>query len=164
MDHHTSVYLYFDSDGLLLYVGITARGISRNREHNKTKDWWQYVARQEVEHYASRAEALQRETRLIKSRRPPFNAQQNPSHAQARADYLKLRALQSAVHLEHAPTAMPKGRIELDVVGFGEGMMTLASLERISAREIDVDGCIISGLGKRSKLIGAGVVRRGLRQ
>ena len=91
-DQSTSVYRYYDLNGLLLYVGITSRGISRNREHNTTKEWWGYVTRQVVDHYATRAEALDVERVLIRSFRPPFNAQHNPSHDQDKRAYLAFAA------------------------------------------------------------------------
>jgi predicted GIY-YIG superfamily endonuclease len=84
----TSVYRYYDSRDILLYVGITSRGIKRNREHNTTKEWWQFVARQEVEHYGSQEHASSREQGLIRKFRPPFNTRHNPSHEQDRAAYL----------------------------------------------------------------------------
>lgn len=88
----TSVYRYYDPRDLLLYVGITSRGSARNREHNASKDWWQYVARQEVEHYPTRGAAEQRERTLIRKYRPPFNTLHNVDPAGARAAYLAIQA------------------------------------------------------------------------
>lgn len=88
----TSLYLYYDRNDLLLYVGITARGVSRNREHNATKEWWPFVARQEVEHYPSRSAALAAERSAIRAFHPPFNIQHNPGHELARDAYLSLRS------------------------------------------------------------------------
>ncbi len=84
----TSLYLYYDVDGILIYLGITGRGMGRNREHNARAEWWPFVASQEVEHFASRAEAEAQEQRLIKLYHPPFNKQHNPYHEQVRAEYL----------------------------------------------------------------------------
>ena len=89
MAEPTSVYLYFDKLGVLLYVGITKRGITRQDEHT-LKEWWPFVAKQEIEHYDSREVAAARETMLIKERRPPFNKQQNRDHARLREAYLTL--------------------------------------------------------------------------
>lgn len=85
----TSVYLYFDSAGILIYVGITSRGINRQREHEKSKPWWGFTNRQEIEHYSSRAEALNREKFLISTYCPPFNTQHNPNMGAMDA-YLRL--------------------------------------------------------------------------
>lgn len=87
----TSVYQYFDENDVLIYVGITARSTSRQREHNADKMWWPFVARQTVEHYHARGEALLREGELIRAYRPPFNTQQNPGYLQTRAAYLLMR-------------------------------------------------------------------------
>lgn len=87
----TSVYRYYDSQDLLLYVGITSRATRRQREHND-KEWWPFVVRQEVEHYPSRPHAESRERGLIRRFRPPFNTQHNPDHAVTRAAYHDLMA------------------------------------------------------------------------
>lgn len=92
-DTPTSVYKYFDEYGILLYVGITNRGMQRQREHNKDKDWWQYVASQFVEHFPSRGEALDREAWLITTHTPPFNTQLNPNHKTVSASYKAFRKL-----------------------------------------------------------------------
>lgn len=83
----TSLYRYYDSFGVLLYVGITSRGASRNHEHNASKDWWQYVSRQDVEHFPTREAALTAERQEIIAKRPPFNRQHNPDHALLRHAY-----------------------------------------------------------------------------
>lgn len=88
----TSLYLYYDQNSLLLYVGITKRGISRNHEHNSTKEWWRFVARQEVQHFPDRPQALRAERQMIETYRPPFNVQHNPDHKLMREAYLQLRA------------------------------------------------------------------------
>lgn len=86
----TSLYRYYDEYDVLLYAGITSRGARRNAEHFK-KEWWQYVVRQEVEHFPSREAALMAESRTIRAFRPPFNTQQNPSYKEDRAAYLLFR-------------------------------------------------------------------------
>ena len=86
----TSVYRFYDENDLLLYVGITSRRVTRQYEHNSSKDWWKFVKRQEVEHYPSRREAMSRERGLITRFRPPFNTQHNPDHEAVREAYLSL--------------------------------------------------------------------------
>lgn len=73
----TSVYLYFDRGGVLIYVGITGRGVSRQQEHERDKPWWAYTHTQTIEHYPTRDEALAREAVLIATHCPPFNTQHN---------------------------------------------------------------------------------------
>ncbi|TDT31112.1 hypothetical protein [Naumannella halotolerans] len=94
-DTSTSVYRYYDRHKVLLYVGVTARGVSRNNEHN-SKPWWGFVSSQKIEHYQTRKEALSRESLLITEFQPPFNVQQNPASELARRAYM-----------QHVATAAP---------------------------------------------------------
>ena len=111
----TSVYLYFDRNDLLLYVGITGRGLARNSEHDASKEWWPYVTRQEIQHHPTRRSALSAERQMIRKYRPPFNVQHNPSHAAAREAYLtlattpagKVRDVMELIHHGHRKTRLP---------------------------------------------------------
>lgn len=125
---HTSLYLYYDKSDFLLYVGITSRGVARNREHDRGKEWWPYVARQEVEHLPSRVAALDRERALIQRHAPPFNVQHNSHHEAMRETYLAVRQI--------SPTAEPSpktlgNRIPLRVVGASGDRVTLASVDEL---------------------------------
>lgn len=116
----TSVYLYYDRHGILIYVGITSRGIKRNREHNETKDWWPFVTRQEVEHFDDRSAALDREKVLIETHCPPFNTQHNRAAAEVREAYLLFAAAHAQpMNLAAAVKAMQR-RIDLDLHEFGK--------------------------------------------
>lgn len=92
-DTPTSVYKYFDEFGVLIYVGITSRGATRQREHNKDKGWWEFVAMQQIEHHPSRGAALHREEELIRTHIPPFNVQHNAAHSAHRSAYLHFRKM-----------------------------------------------------------------------
>lgn len=87
----TSLYRYYDGRGILLYVGITGRGATRNHEHNMSKAWWPFVLHQDVTHYHTRGEALDAERAAIRRFRPPFNTQHNPGHELTRAAYMAMR-------------------------------------------------------------------------
>lgn len=87
----TSVYRYYDRFDVLIYVGITSRRTSRQREHNLDKYWWRYVDHQTVEHYDTRPEALLREASLIHEFRPPFNTQHNPDSERGAQIYVAFR-------------------------------------------------------------------------
>lgn len=87
----TSLYKYYDSHDVLLYVGITSVGLMRNRQHNSDKEWWPIVATQTVEHCQDRAAALERERELIQQFLPPFNKHHNPNHEALRSAYLFMR-------------------------------------------------------------------------
>lgn len=86
----TSVYRYYDACGVLIYVGITAHGVQRNKQHNGDKAWWPFVATQELDHFPTRALAEAEEKRLIRLHRPPFNRQHNPDHVARRAAYMEI--------------------------------------------------------------------------
>lgn len=93
----TSVYLYRDAHGLLIYVGMTGRGMGRQVKHNRRAEWWKFATRQEIEHHPDRPAAAERELSLIREHLPPFNIVGNPEHAERRAAYLTLfGALQGA--------------------------------------------------------------------
>jgi predicted GIY-YIG superfamily endonuclease len=73
MRQHTALYRFFTDDGRLLYVGISNSFPNRLMQHEAEKPWWQDVARVEVEHFASRAEALAAETAAINAECPFWN-------------------------------------------------------------------------------------------
>lgn len=70
--HSTSLYRMFDSDGVLLYVGITSSP-KRLGQHQRNSAWWLAVARVEVEHYPTRADALAAEADAIRTEGPTHN-------------------------------------------------------------------------------------------
>lgn len=109
VDRPNSVYRYYDHAGRLIYVGITARGIQRQHEHNAFSEWWPLVARQEVEHLASRQEALDRERELIQSCRPPFNRTHNEQWRDCRDAYLRLRKAEQAYEATRLGDPIPPG-------------------------------------------------------
>lgn len=89
-DSAASVYRYYDANNLLLYVGYTTQRSRRNFQHSADKIWWQFVSRQEVDHYPSIKEARARELDLIRRFRPPFNKQHNPDSEALASAYFEL--------------------------------------------------------------------------
>ena len=71
----TIVYLLYDANDKLLYVGVTERGFNRLSQHLHHQPWWNHVASTRFEHYDTRAEALAREAQLIESEGPLCNIQ-----------------------------------------------------------------------------------------
>ncbi|GAA4987280.1 GIY-YIG nuclease family protein [Actinopolymorpha pittospori] len=68
-----ALYRFFDEDGALLYVGITASLPRRLGEHAAEKPWWTSLRRITVDHYDSRAAAIAAETEAIRTERPAWN-------------------------------------------------------------------------------------------
>lgn len=69
----TALYRFFDSDGTLLYVGITDNTKERFYQHSTTKPWWSSVASQRIEWLDTREEALAAERVAIRGERPIWN-------------------------------------------------------------------------------------------
>lgn len=70
-----SLYRLRDAAGELMYVGIAGNPGRRFQQHATGKAWWGDVARIDLEHYATRDEALRAERSAITSERPPYNNQ-----------------------------------------------------------------------------------------
>lgn len=70
----TAIYRLFDSEGRLLYVGISDRPEVRWAEHALDKNWWHLVARKSTDWLPTRSAALAAEAEATKNERPVFNA------------------------------------------------------------------------------------------
>jgi hypothetical protein len=68
-----ALYRFFDSEGVLLYVGITLDPGARWKSHSKDKPWWLEVASVTVEQWPSREMVLQAERAAIISEHPKHN-------------------------------------------------------------------------------------------
>lgn len=71
----TSVYIAYDKDGQIIYVGITHELPRRLDRHSVDSPWWPQSRRIDVEHYSSRPRARAREKLLIMAFSPPFNVE-----------------------------------------------------------------------------------------
>lgn len=69
----TTVYRLFDTDDRLLYVGIAGNPGRRFEQHRTDKAWWGDVARIDLEHFATREDALEAERHAITTERPTHN-------------------------------------------------------------------------------------------
>lgn len=72
-DDRTAVYRLFDTDGMLLYVGMTAYPTIRFSSHRATKPWWHEVATRRLVWYATREAAAMAEIRAIQTEAPRYN-------------------------------------------------------------------------------------------
>lgn len=73
MTRRSSVYVARDGDGHVLYVGLTSAGRDRMKSHGAGSGWWGLAETIQLEHFATRAEAAQRERELIASLKPRWN-------------------------------------------------------------------------------------------
>lgn len=69
----TTLYRYFDSDGQLLYVGITKNQFDRFASHSKNSQWFSQIATATFEHLDTREQALVAETNAIGTELPKYN-------------------------------------------------------------------------------------------
>lgn len=81
-DASTTLYRLYDSAGVLLYVGITDRHLTRHAEHATSKPWWLRVWAQPFRHWPTRADALREERWAIRNELPVYNI----THAALGAD------------------------------------------------------------------------------
>ncbi len=80
----TALYRHFDADGCLLYVGISATPFKRTADHARCADWFSSIARIEIEHHATRADALAAERSAIILECPRHNKMHNAPKVRAR--------------------------------------------------------------------------------
>jgi predicted GIY-YIG superfamily endonuclease len=77
VSERTTLYRLRDSQGKLLYVGISGNPGRRFHQHSKDKPWWPQVASSTMEHFDTRREAEAAEMDAIKTERPAFNVVHN---------------------------------------------------------------------------------------
>lgn len=73
----TILYRYFNSNGVLIYVGVTGNMDNRHKQHKYSSHWFSKASSRSVKKYTSREEALAAEKEAIKSEEPLFNIEGN---------------------------------------------------------------------------------------
>lgn len=66
------LYRYFDSDGILLYVGISKNALVRLYQRRKAK-WLNRVVKITMETFSNRSSALRAERNAIRNENPKYN-------------------------------------------------------------------------------------------
>lgn len=86
----TALYRWFDSDDLLLYIGISDQLTVRVGSHIRGSSWMDFAVRSTVERFSSRTEAADAEVSAIKAEHPLFNHKHNdsPEAKQRLVEYL----------------------------------------------------------------------------
>ncbi|WIB25814.1 GIY-YIG nuclease family protein [Curtobacterium sp. MCSS17_015] len=154
----TSLYRYFDRDGVLLYVGITGQRSARNTQHNADKAWWKYVDRQAVEHYPNRVSALAAEREEISRRQPPFNTQHNPDHAALSDAYHAFAAATQSADRPGKLMQTLKGRMPLSIVTFERErnsllVRTMPKHVKLASRIAHTPGLYVQHAGRRAPVV-----------
>ena len=72
-DSFTTVYLHFDSENRLVYVGETQRGLARQLEHKRNKAWYREIVITRLVHVPNKEAARDLEKLFIKTLRPIMN-------------------------------------------------------------------------------------------
>lgn len=67
------VYVAKDDKNQILYIGTTGVGFARLSQHRRSSAWASKVERIDVEHFTTKADALEVESALIKMHKPPYN-------------------------------------------------------------------------------------------
>ena len=78
----TTLYRYFDSEGQLLYVGITGNIKGRQSQHAKKAEWFSQIANATYEHYDFRNDAFRAEAIAIRTEKPIHNIAMNNTQAE----------------------------------------------------------------------------------
>ena len=73
MKQKTSLYRHFDSEGRLLYVGISINPMIRFTQHKAEKDWIDEVKSITIDQFNSRKDAIYAEKKAIESEKPKYN-------------------------------------------------------------------------------------------
>ncbi|MFE9850295.1 GntR family transcriptional regulator [Streptomyces sp. NPDC005576] len=73
----TALYRLRDSEGRLLYIGISNNPEARWARHKMLRDWWPRVATKEAEWFPSRESAEAAEEDAIRGEAPRFNGTHN---------------------------------------------------------------------------------------
>jgi hypothetical protein len=77
------LYRHFDSEGTLLYVGVTITPHQRSIGHRSTSPWWSDVAHISYEMHPTAWVAWAHEEHAIKTERPLYNVAHSDDYAAA---------------------------------------------------------------------------------
>lgn len=67
------LYRHYDSEGNLLYIGMSLHILARLYQHSTSSNWFENIARIEIQHYPDRASVLKAEKEAIKNEKPRYN-------------------------------------------------------------------------------------------
>lgn len=98
----TALYRHFNKSGELLYVGISLNTLNRLGQHKKNAHWFSTISNVTIEHYVTREEALQAETKAIQSENPAHNIRKTVKpYYQNKSEFERLEELTEIEHWEN---------------------------------------------------------------
>lgn len=86
-DEPTALYRLYDSNNVLLYLGIARFPEARLRQHEDNQPWWHLVARTTVEWHENRTLARDTEVRATKEEKPLYDKEWRHSPYDPEAGY-----------------------------------------------------------------------------
>lgn len=72
-----TLYRFFNANGDLLYIGVTANAHRRITDHRDEKEWWTEIQTITLEHFPDRDSVLKAERAAIKAELPLYNVVHN---------------------------------------------------------------------------------------
>lgn len=90
---YTMQYLYraYDSEGVLLYVGISGKWSERLHSHEKTSDWMELTDYVKIERFPDRESVEKAERRAIAKEEPLYNKAHNGKYESTQDHFQKLK-------------------------------------------------------------------------
>lgn len=87
-----TLYRFFDSNGQLLYVGISNNWIARLHQHYKHSEWFTHVASATFEHFDTRKEVEFAELKAIRTEGAIYNKAFNPNFESPTIHFQKIKS------------------------------------------------------------------------
>lgn len=89
-----ALYWHYDHLGVLLYIGISERLVTRGKQHAADSDWVKYAETVKAKWFDDRLTAARCEELAVRQHRPIFNRQYNegPESEARRSAYIASRA------------------------------------------------------------------------
>ena len=119
------LYRFFDSQGTLLYVGISNNWIQRIGQHAKHADFFSAVAGVTLERHPDRDSVLEAELEAIQKENPLYNRADNPNYRTWQTHFRELLDMsrkRRKIDDLHAPLmfSLLRGAGEFDNFGTGK--------------------------------------------
>jgi hypothetical protein len=106
------LYRHFDTEGRLLYVGISLSTVSRLSQHKDTSEWFAAISRVTVERFPTRKDALLAEAAAIATEAPSYN-----KHIPAAADIRRIKNPRIVLVSKRAEKRLNARRAEVAELG-----------------------------------------------